>query len=451
MLETQRKNSLAYSTACLSEQERQKAIQELSQKEAEALLYDWGFWARPKQLPPSWDWYIWLILSGRGFGKTRTANELVVKWASEGYSPIALIGQTKADVRDTMVELGDSAILNISPPWFRPKYEPSKRRITWPNGVIGIIYSGDEPDQLRGPQHAKASVDELSKFKYPQETWDNLMLGLRTGDNPQAIVATTPRPIKIIKNLLKDKRVAVTRGHTLDNKANLAPAFLKYIVDRYEGTRLGRQELAGEVLEDNPDALWSRSLIDENRAVGHPDLIRVVVGVDPPGGVTECGIVTVGLANVNGQEHGFVLEDRSLHASPDGWAEAVLTGYNHNKADRIVGEANFGGDMVENTILQAARSRNQYASYKHVHASRGKAVRAEPVVALYEQGRMHHIGEFPQLEDEMCEWIPGETKESPNRVDALVWAITELMLGEPEPEEAIIIYDSMEAVKGLEL
>jgi len=435
----------------LPESERQKAIQSLSQKEAEALLYDWSFWARPKQLPPDWDWYIWLILSGRGFGKTRTANELIIKWASEGYSPIALIGQTKADVRDTIVELGDSAILNISPPWFRPEYEPSKRRLTWPNGVIGVIYSGDEPDQLRGPQHAKASVDELSKFKYPQETWDNLMLGLRTGDNPQAIVATTPRPIKIIKSLLKDKKVAVTRGHTLDNKANLAPAFLKYILGRYEGTRLGRQELAGEVLEDNPDALWQRSLIDESRDTSHPDLVRVVVGVDPPGGVTECGIVVVGIANMNGQEHGFVLEDRSLHASPDGWAEAVLTGYNHNRADRIVGEANFGGDMVENTILQAAKSRNQQASYKHVHASRGKAVRAEPVVALYEQGRIHHIGEFPLLEDEMCEWIPGETRESPNRVDALVWAITELMLGEPEPEEAVIIYDAMEAVKELEL
>ena len=435
----------------LSEQERQKAIQSLTDKEAEELLYDWGFWARPNQLPPDWDWYIWLILSGRGFGKTRTANELIVKWAGEGYSPIALIGQTKADVRDTIVELGDSAILKISPPWFYPEYEPSKRRLTWPNGVIGVIYSGDEPDQLRGPQHAKASVDELSKFKYPQETWDNLMLGLRIGDNPQAIVATTPRPIKIIKNLLKDKRVAITRGHTLDNRANLAPAFLKYILDRYEGTRLGRQELAGEVLEDNPDALWKRSLIEKSRATMHPDLIRVVVGVDPPGGVTECGIVVAGIANVNGQEHGYVLEDRSLHSSPDGWAEAVLTGYNRNKADRIVGEANFGGDMVENTIMQAAKSRNQQASYKHVHASRGKAVRAEPVVALYEQGRIHHIGEFPQLEDEMCEWIPGETRESPNRVDALVWAITELMLGEPEPEEAIIIYDSMEQVRDLEL
>ena len=451
MLETPKKNSLASSIALLPEQERLKAIQDLTDEEATKLLYDWTFWARPKQLPPDWNWYIWLILSGRGFGKTRTANELVIKWANEGYNPIALIGQTKADVRDTIIELGDSAILNISPPWFYPEYEPSKRRLTWPNGVVGIVYSGDEPDQLRGPQHAKASVDELSKFKYPQETWDNLMLGLRIGDNPQAIVATTPRPIKIVKNLLKDERVAITRGHTLDNKDNLAPTFLKYILDRYEGTRLGRQELAGEVLDDNPNALWKRPLIDDNRTTQCPDLIRVVVGVDPPGGVTECGIVVAGIANINGQEHGFVLEDRSLHASPDGWAEAVLTGYNRNKADRIVGEANFGGDMVENTIMQAAKSRGQNASYKHVHASRGKAVRAEPVVALYEQGRMHHVGEFPQLEDEMCEWIPGATRESPNRVDALVWAVTELMLTEPEPEEKIIIYDTMEAVKELEL
>jgi len=435
----------------LPEQERQKAIKALSQKEAESLLYDWAFWARPKQLPPDWDWYIWLILSGRGFGKTRTANELVIKWASEGYSPIALIGQTKADVRDTIIELGDSALLSISPPWFYPEYEPSKRRLTWPNGVVGIVYSGDEPDQLRGPQHTKASVDELSKFKYPQETWDNLMLGLRIGDNPQAIVATTPRPIGIIKKLLQDGRVAITRGHTLENRVNLASPFLKYILDRYEGTRLGRQELAGEVLDDNPDALWKRSLIDDSRTTEYPDLIRVVVGVDPPGGVTECGIVVVGIANINGQVHGFVLEDRSLHASPDGWAGEVLTGYNRNKADRVVGEANFGGDMVENTIIQAAKSRNQYVSYKSVHASRGKAVRAEPAVALYEQGRIHHVGEFSQLEDEMCEWIPGESRESPNRVDALVWAITELMLEKPEPQERIVTYDAMAEVRDLEL
>jgi len=237
----------------LPESEKTKFQNNLSDEEKLALLYDWEKWARVNQLPPVGDWFIWLLLSGRGFGKTRALSEVVRQWASEGYTPIALVGQTKADVRDTIVELGDSSILKISPPWFMPEYEPSKRRLTWPNGVQAVIYSGDEPDQLRGPQHAKAAVDELAKFLYPQQTWDNLLLGLRTGKSPQCVVATTPRPIKIIKELMQDsirgdKRVTVTRGHTLDNKFNLAPQFLSHIIQKYEGTRLGRQELAGEIL-----------------------------------------------------------------------------------------------------------------------------------------------------------------------------------------------------------
>lgn len=241
-------SSLAYSIASLPESERKKALQSLSEEEAHSLLYDWEFWARDNQLPPDADWFIWLLLSGRGFGKSRVGAELVRRWAKEGHSPIALIGQTKADVRDTMVEIGDSSILKVSPPWFMPNYEPSKRRLTWPNGVQAIIYSGDEPDQLRGPQHAKVWIDELAKFMYPQETWDNTMMGLRIGEKPQCVVTTTPRPIKIIKDLVKDKKVLVTRGHTLDNRDNLAPEFLSYIMAKYEGTKLGRQELAGEIL-----------------------------------------------------------------------------------------------------------------------------------------------------------------------------------------------------------
>ena len=237
-----------HSLALLSEQERGKFLNNLSDEEAASLYYDWGQWARPKQMPPLGEWFIWLLLSGRGFGKSRCGAELVRKWAEEGYSPIALIGQTKADVRDTMVEVGDSSLLKISPAWFYPVYEPSKRRLTWPNGVQAIIYSGDEPDQLRGPQHAKAWVDELAKFMYPQTTWDNMLMGLRTGGNPQCVVTTTPRPIKLLKELVKDRRVVVTKGHTLENKENLAPAFLSYIMSKYEGTRLGRQELAGELL-----------------------------------------------------------------------------------------------------------------------------------------------------------------------------------------------------------
>jgi len=421
----------------LPEQERRKAINRLTQQEAEALLYDWEAWARPNQLPPAWAWYIWLILSGRGFGKTRTGNELVIRWAREGYNPIALIGQTKADVRDTIVEVGDSSILKISPPWFYPEYEPSKRRVIWPNGVLGIIYSGDEPDQLRGPQHAKALVDEISKYKYPQDTWDNLMFGLRVGTNPQAVVATTPRPIKLIKTLLKDPKTAITRGHTMDNKANLAPSFLKYIIEKYQGTRLGRQELDGEVLDDNPDALWKRDRIDELRVRQHPDLTRVVVAIDPAASDSpesaETGIIVAGVAMFNGQFHGYILDDLTIRSSPSGWATAAVTGYYKHKADRIVGEVNNGGDMVEHTV----RTVEKNASYKAVHASRGKAVRAEPVSALYEQGRVHHVGFFAELEDQLCEWVPGGT--SPDRLDALVWALTELMIEESKPPKEFMI------------
>ena len=244
----QKENWKASFLASLSEQERKEILDSLSKEEAAALLYNWEFWAREKQLPPDGDWFIWLLMSGRGFGKTRVGSEMIRKWASEGYTPIALIGQTKADVRDTMVEIGDSSILKVSPPWCMPNYEPSKRRITWPNGVQAIIYSGDEPDQLRGPQHAKAWVDELAKFQYPKATWDNLMMGLRIGDKPQVVVTTTPRPIITLKEIVKDEKTEVTRGHTIENKDNLAPEFLAFIMSKYEGTRLGRQELAGELL-----------------------------------------------------------------------------------------------------------------------------------------------------------------------------------------------------------
>ena len=417
-----------------------KALNSLTEKEAEALLYDWAFWARPKQLPPDWDWYIWLLLSGRGGGKTRTGAELTIKWAKEKYSPIALVGQTKADVRDTMVEVGESAILNICPPWFRPEYEPSKRRLTFPNGVLAIIYSGDEPDQLRGPQHAKAWVDELSKFKYPQGTWNNLLFGLRIGEKPQVVVTTTPRPIPIIKALVNDSRTAVTRGHTLENRAHLAPDFFNYILSKYEGTRLGQQELAGEILDDNPEALWQRDRIDELRVKQHPELIRIVVAIDPAVSTneqsSETGIIVAGIAQVSGQVHGYILADLTIKGTPDQWATAAVTGYYRAGADRIIGEVNNGGDMVEHTI----RTVDQNVAFNKVHASRGKYTRAEPVSALYEQGRIHHVGFFPDLEDQLCEWVPGD--KSPDRLDALVWAITELMLGEEE-QEVIVVYDAM--------
>jgi len=240
----------------LPESERIKAIHSLTDKQAGDCLYDWPVWARDKQISPGGKWFIWLLLSGRGFGKTRALTELVRKWAYEGFTPIALIGQTKGDVRDTIVEIGDSSILKISPPWFLPEYEPSKRRLTWPNGTQAIIYSGDEPDQLRGPQHAKVAIDELAKFQYPQATWDNMMMGLRIGDDPQVVIATTPRPLKLLREIARDPRAVVTRGHTTENKDNLAPEFLEYIMAKYEGTRLGRQELAGELLESTQGLVY---------------------------------------------------------------------------------------------------------------------------------------------------------------------------------------------------
>jgi len=396
----------------------------LSQKEAEELLHDWTFWARPKQLPPDWDWHNWLLLSGRGGGKTRTGAELIIKWAKEGYTPIALVGQTKADVRDTMVEVGESSILKISPPWFIPDYESSKRRLTWPNGVQAIIYSGDEPDQLRGPQHQKAWVDELAKFKYPQEAWDNLMMGIRIGNKPQAVVTTTPRPIKVIKDLLADESTAVTRGHTLENKDNLAPSFLSYILSKYEGTRLGRQELAGEMLDDNPEALWQRDRIDALRVTSTPGLIRVVVAIDPAVSATEqsadTGIIVAAIAQVEGVTHGYVLADLTIKGSPGQWATAAVAGYYGSQADRIIAEVNNGGDMVAHTV----KTVDPNVPVKQVHATRGKYIRAEPISALYEQGKIHHVGFFPDLEDQLCEWQPGD--KSPDRLDALVWAFTEL-------------------------
>jgi phage terminase large subunit-like protein len=421
--------------AYLPESEQINFLKSLTDRQALALKYDWKFWARPSQLPPEGHWFAWLLRSGRGFGKTRTGSETVIQWASEGYSPIALVGQTKADVRDTMVEIGESSILKVAPPWFYPEYEPSKRRLTFPNGSICIFYSGDEPDQLRGPQHQKAWVDELAKFKYPEETWDNLEFGLRLGDNPQVICTTTPRPIKIIKDLIADKRTVETRGNTLDNASNLSPLFLDRMLTKYQGTRLGRQELNGDILDDNPNALWKRPLIEEARVASAPDLDRVVVGVDPA--VTssttsnDTGIIVAGvnkkfldLKTGKKLPHYYILGDYTIHGTPHQWALAVVSAFHKHQADKVVGETNNGGDLVESNI----KSVEANIPYTKVHASRGKAPRAEPVSSLYEQGRVHHVGYYAELEDQQCDWVQGEG-ESPDRIDALTWAITELMGG----------------------
>lgn len=411
-------------------------LESLTPDQLAALNYDWEFWGRPdQQLPPIGEWLTWLILAGRGWGKTRTGGEAVRKLVSMGYGRIALVAETAADARDVIVE-GESGILRSSPPWNRPEYEPSKRRLTWPNGAMATLYNGTEPDQLRGPQHDAAWVDELAKYRLAQETWDQLQFGLRLGVRPVAIVTTTPRSIPLIKALAKSAATIVTRGRTKDNAANLAASFIASIEDRYAGTRLGRQELEAEILDDVPGALWTRAIIDaaqwpKDREL--PRMSRVVVAVDPSGtkgdgGGDDIGIVVAGLG-VDGR--GYVLADRTCQLPPAGWARRAIEAYREFSADRLVAETNFGAAMVESTIRSVDRS----VAFRAVTASRGKVQRAEPVAALYEQGRVSHVAGMPELEDQMCQMTStGYMGEgSPDRVDALAWAITELMLGDSGP------------------
>lgn len=390
---------------------------------------NWRSIARPKQLPPEGDWLVWLIRTGRGWGKTRTGAEWVREQVEAGRRRIALVGETAADARDVMVE-GESGIMAISLLSNRPNYEPSKRRLTWPNGAMATTYSGDDPDQLRGPQHEAAWVDELAKMRRAQDAWDNLMFGLRLGQHPQVLVTTTPRPLKLIRDLIAQPSTVQVQGHTEENLENLAPSYREQVVARYEGTRLGRQELAGELLEDVEGALWTIGQIDVLRVREAPALPRVVVAIDPAVSSTEdsdeTGIVVagVGLCECKGQPelHGFVLVDVSGRYSPDAWARVAIGALDTYKGDRVIGEVNNGGDLIETVLRTIDRS----APYKAVHASRGKVTRAEPVAALYEQGKVHHVGTLPKLEDQMTTWTQGQ--KSPDRMDALVYALTELMV-----------------------
>lgn len=415
---------------------RQTFLNELSPLDALEFLYTWEVWARPEQLPPPGDWYVWLILAGRGFGKTRTGVEWI-RSLVEGPTPhiappgapqrIALVAETAADGRDVMVE-GESGVLACSKPGFRPHYEPSKRRLTWPNGCQATLYSAEDPDQLRGPQHDLAWGDELAKWKYPDDTWSNLMFGLRLGRHPRVCVTTTPRPIPLLREIMKAPDVHITRGSTYDNRANLPEVFFNKVISKYEGTRLGRQELEAELLDDVAGALWNRDLIDATRVTRNqlPALKRVVVAVDPAVSYGEesndTGIVVMAQGE---NDHGYVLEDLTINGSPDEWARRAVAAFYRNEADCIVAEVNNGGDLIEHAI----RTVDQSVPVHSVRATRGKYVRAEPVAALYEQGRVHHVGGFPELEDQMCMFTPeGIVDGSPDRVDALVWAAFELFL-----------------------
>lgn len=408
-------------------------------------MYHWPFWARPNQLPPPIDeltangvpWLTWLVLAGRGFGKTRCGTEWVRSLVTGDtpltggtHSRIAIVAETAADARDVMVE-GESGILRIHPRDQRPSYEPSKRRLTWPNGAIAILYNGGEPDQLRGPQHDAALIDELAKYPYPRELWDMLQFGLRLGEAPKQVITTTPRPIDLLRELIKAPSTLLTRGSTTENADNLAQAFMSSILERYAGTRLGRQELEAELLDALPDALWSLDAIDKKRVAKIPDMQRVVVSIDPSGtrGASddgdEVGIIVAGKGT---DGDAYVLADESVKLSPDGWGRVAVRAFDRWKADRIIAERNFGGAMVEHVV----RTVNRHVPYKEVTASRNKVARAEPVAALYEQGKVHHYGYFQKLEDQMIATGPsGYAGEgSPDRMDAMVWALTELMLGQ---------------------
>ncbi len=422
------KSLLVLWIATLPVSERLAMLSLLTEVEAAELLTDWTFWARPKQLAPPGDWRIWLILAGRGFGKTLT----IVQWALAQARALpksrgALVAATADDARAVLVE-GESGILNSAPPDFMPKFEPAKRLLTFPNGSKARLFSADEPNRLRGPQHHWAICDELAAWNYAQ-AFDMLLLGLRLGDNPRTAIATTPRPTPLIKRLLADSTAAVVRGSTYENRDNLAASFFDGIVDRYEGTALGRQEILGEVIDEGAGSLFKRGLIDAARVESAPPLRRIVVGIDPA--VTakrssdETGIVVVG---VGFDDEAYVLEDVSLKASPDGWARTAVGAYRRWSADRIVAEVNNGGDLVEHTV----RTVDANVSFTAVRASRGKVARAEPVAALYEQRKVHHVGVFEDLERQMCEGGGAD------RVDALVWAISAVMLGGEGDGEVIM-------------
>lgn len=453
-------SSLASLIASLPPSERAELLSTLSPGEQEALVHEWSFWARPEQLPPPGDWRTWLLLSGRGFGKTRTASEWVRDQVEKGKRrSIGLIGPTKEATRKVMVE-GVSGILSVCPPWNRPVFEPSNLRLVWPSGAMAHLFTAEEPEKLRGPNLDAAWSDELCAWGTPDQVstvYDMLSLCLRIpgplGDPPQEIISTTPKPLPLLRAIMKNPSTVKTGGSTLDNAANLDKNTLKYLVDKYQGTRLGRQELYAEVLDAFEGALWSPEMLDRARLtlasgagpgwkVMHGSnsgmaylannetgrciyFKRIVVSVDPAGTANrksnETGIVVCGLGE---DDDGYVLEDLSGIYAPEQWASKAVGAYEDWNADRILAEINYGGDMVAATI----RAVNRNVPVRTLTASKGKRVRAEPVAALDEQARIHHVGQFEKMEDQLVTWDPFGNGDSPDRLDARVWGFTDLML-----------------------
>lgn len=401
--------------------------------EREALrqaIHGWDFWARADQKAPSGnEWTTWLILGGRGAGKTRSGAEWITAQVQAGARRLALVGETYEDVREVMIT-GPSGLMAVGFPEHRPTYEPSRHRLHWPCGAEAHIFSAEDPEGLRGHQFEVAWSDEVGKWRQADDAWSNLQLGLRLGDRPRQVVTTTPRPLPLLKKLLEDKRTVTSRASTYRNKGHLADTFLTEIASTYEGTRLGRQELLGELVEDCAGALWYWDMIEGARVTTVPPLSRVVVAVDPP--VTsgpdadECGIIVAGVTGEGREKTAYVLHDGSVAGlSPAAWAARAVAVADTHKADRIVAEVNQGGDLVEELIRLA----DPQAAFSAVRATRGKLVRAEPIAALYERGRVRHVGAFPDLESQMTSFTGTGREASPDRLDALVWALSFLMLG----------------------
>lgn len=403
------------------------------------ILADWQIWARDDQLPPGQtrtggDWRVWLILGGRGAGKTRAGAEWVRAKAlgipplgAERASRIALVGETLADVRRVMIE-GVSGLLAIHGDNERPAFEVSKSQLVWPNGSIAQMFSAEDPNSLRGPQFDAAWCDELAKWRYAEETWDMLQFGLRLGTAPAIAVTTTPKPLPLLKSIMSDPATAITRAATAANAAHLAPAFIAEMERRYAGTALGRQELLGEIVDEQSGSLWRRDWIEQARVAVCPELRNIVVAVDPPVTATArsdaCGIVVAG---IGADGRAYIAADRTLQGrSPDVWARAAVRAYHEFMADRVVAEVNQGGDLVVSVLRQI----DEAVAVRKVRATRGKWLRAEPVAALYAEGRVAHVGVHAILEEQMLAFgADGLSRgRSPDRVDALVWALTDLMI-----------------------
>ena len=400
----------------------------LPEWESARLRHNWDLHARESQLPPEGDWDTWLILAGRGFGKTRAGAEWVrAQVETRQADRIALVARSLPEALSIMVH-GESGIINISPPWDKPTYEPSKRKLTWPSGAHALVFSSHEPDQLRGPQFDAAWCDELASWEHPAETWDNLSFALRLGRRPRSVVTTTPKPVELVRSLPNISGTYVTRGTTFDNKDNLAPSFFDGIIDRYDGTRIGQQEIYAEITDEDEDALWKREWIEKARLGSYPPIARIVVSIDPAMSTrptsSETGIVVVG-ADMR-RDHAYILADESGRLTPNNMALRVAHLFDKFNATQIVVEANAGGNHVETTLRNAIE---RTLPIKSIRARHGKQIRAEPVAALYEQGRVHHVGRFPDLEDQMCTWTPDVSpSHSPDRADALVHAVTDLIL-----------------------